>query len=87
MAVLNRFQTLLRNKRAKEDREIKIEDIAEEINISRDTLSRYANQRIKRYDSATVEALCRYFGVEVGDFLYLEPGIELDKIRQAEAQP
>lgn len=71
MPVLNNFQSLLRKKRADEDREIRLEDIAKEIKISRDTLSRYANQKIQRYDSETVEALCRYFGVGVGDFLYL----------------
>lgn len=75
MAVLNRFKTLLRQKQANDDREITLEEIAKEIGVSRDTLSRYAGQKITRYDSPIVEAICRYFGVDVGDFLYLEPGV------------
>ena len=87
MAVLNRFQTLLRQKRAAEDREITITEIADEINISRDTLHRYAGQRITLYKSDVVEAICRYFGVDVGEFLYLEPGIDQSKQQSSEARP
>lgn len=85
MAVLNRFQTLLRQKRAREDRQIKLEDIADEIKVSRDTLSRYANQKINLYKSETVEAICRYFSVDVGEFLYLEPGIDSPSQQTSEA--
>jgi putative transcriptional regulator len=71
MAVLNRFQSLLRKKRAEEDRQITLDEVAKEVKLSPDTISRYSSQKVTRYDSDTVEALCRYFGVGVGDFLYL----------------
>jgi putative transcriptional regulator len=87
MAVLTRFQTLLRQKRATEDREITLTEIATKTGLSRDTLSRYSAQKITLYDSKTVETLCRYFGVEVGDFLYLEPGIERNIQQPSEAHP
>jgi transcriptional regulator with XRE-family HTH domain len=76
MAVLNRFETLLRQKIAAEDRDISITEVADEIGVSRDTLSRYAGQKITLYNSKVVDAICRYFKVDVGTFLYLDPAIE-----------
>lgn len=85
MPVLNKFQTLLRQRRAKEDREITLIEISEKTGVSRDTLSRYFGQKITQYNSDTVEKLCRYFKVEVGEFLYLDPTVDRGD-QQPEAQ-
>lgn len=82
MPVLNKFHPLLLKKRSDEGRDITLEEIARKIDVSRDTLSRYSAQKITRYDSHIVEAICHYFGVGVEEFLYL--GSKDD--RQPEAQ-
>lgn len=40
--------------------------------VHRDVINRYRHNDVTRYDQTAVTELCRFFGVEVGDFLYIE---------------
>lgn len=50
-------------------RKIKIADVARDTGINRSTLTRLYHETNARIDYDTLEALCRYFECEVGDFL------------------
>jgi transcriptional regulator with XRE-family HTH domain len=47
-------------------------EIAIAAGISPTTFSRYTKPVIQRYDSDILERICRYFGVDIADLLYLE---------------
>ncbi|MFR1671414.1 MAG: helix-turn-helix domain-containing protein [Candidatus Gastranaerophilaceae bacterium] len=48
-------------------------DIAESTGISRNTISCLRNNKTKRYDSSTLNALCKYFNCKISDILEYIP--------------
>lgn len=72
MAVKNRFQTLLGEKIAKEEREITLIEIEEATGISRQTLDKYRRNRMKQVNLKVIEDLCNYFKCDLADFLYID---------------
>lgn len=70
----NRFAELLAIKERVSGRQWTQEDIRQEIKarfdeeVSSDTLSRYYNNRVERYDARIVRALSDWLGVSVRDF-------------------
>jgi len=73
MAVQNRLKSLIADKEIKERRKITYRDVAKEAGIPLSVLASYGSQKAKRFDSGTLEKLCKYFGVEIGDILVYSP--------------
>jgi len=73
-----RFRELWEAKQKAEDRRIPLTEIAQETGISRNTLSKLADVRERRYVTNTdvIDRLCRYFGVQPGDLLRYVPDEE-----------
>ncbi|MBE9190621.1 helix-turn-helix transcriptional regulator [Gloeocapsopsis crepidinum LEGE 06123] len=46
--------------------------LARETNLSPTTINLIYLNKFNRIDNATIEKLCDYFGVEIGELLYLE---------------
>lgn len=70
------FQEYLLNKQAEWGRPITVKEIAGTTGLSRDTITRLVKQRTTRVDEGTVNALCKFFGVERGEpipFLIYDP--------------
>ena len=51
------------------EKRVKIADIERDTGLSRTTLSRLYHEKAGRLDFETLEILCRYLKVEVGDLL------------------
>lgn len=67
MPVKLNIKQLLRDKQAKEGRDISMSDVADEINISRNGLYHYINGKSKAFKH--LEALCDYFDCSISDLL------------------
>jgi len=73
MTVNNRFAILLDKKRAKERRNISLQEVAKATGIARKTLYAWEANRVNRFDTPVINALCQYFGVKPGElFEYIE---------------
>ena len=53
------------------ERRLKIADVARDTGISRSALTRIYYEQVERLDLDTLETLCRYLQVEIGDFIEL----------------
>jgi putative transcriptional regulator len=69
MAIYNRLRVLIAEKELREQRKLSYRTISDETGIPVSTITEYMTQRIKRYDGATLEKLCVYFGVQPGQVL------------------
>lgn len=49
-----------------------IEDLHKKTSISRGTISNLYHDKVKRYDSDTIEKLCDFFECDLSDLLVLE---------------
>jgi len=73
VTVNNRFAVLLAEKQIKERRNISLQEVAEETGIARQTLYKWENNSVNRFDTPIINALCQYFGVKPGElFEYIE---------------
>ena len=73
MTVNNRFAILLDKKRAKERRNISLQEVAKATGIARKTLYAWEANSVNRFDSPVINALCQYFGIKPGElFEYIE---------------
>lgn len=68
------LKELLSKKEFKEKRRVPLGEVAEEIGISRATLSKIANSK-GDYSTKTeyIEKLCKYFGVTPGELMTIIP--------------
>lgn len=73
MVLKNRVKILIAEKEIKEGRKLTYRTIAKETGISTSTLTAYVNQKINRFDTPTIEALCKYFSCQPGDLLEYIP--------------
>jgi putative transcriptional regulator len=71
--VYNRFKILLAQKETKENRRISYDEIRQATGIAASSLSAWATNSIDRYDRATIDKLCTYFGCTVGELIVHEP--------------
>lgn len=71
MPVQNNLLSLMGAKQARESRKINVTVVADETGLNRYSLYRWLANDITRFDSVFVETLCEYFGVQVGDLLYI----------------
>lgn len=69
--VYNNFGILLAEKRKREKRNIPIMEVSKKTGIARRTLYAWQSNRVDRFDSEIITALCRYFGVGISDLLEL----------------
>ena len=69
MAIYNRIKILVAEKELREGRKLTYRTIAQETGVSTSTLTAYITQKINRFDAQTLEALCKYFGCQIGDVL------------------
>ena len=70
-----RFNELLAERRFRLGRRISMAEVAEATGVRRATLSKMANQRAN-VTVDTLERVCRYFGVAIGDLAELVPDDE-----------
>jgi DNA-binding Xre family transcriptional regulator len=70
--VISRALHIRLHHQSKLGRVVTIEDVATATGITRSALSRLERNQTARVSFATLEKLCRYYGVGVGDLLVLE---------------
>ena len=71
MTLVNNFRDLIRQKCAREGRDISDLDIAREAEVSATTVWR-AKTQIQRLNVKTLEKICRWLGVQITDVVYIE---------------
>lgn len=77
MTITSQFATLLASKAAKVGRRnIPLTEVEKATGISWKTLQQWAENKVTRYDSKTLDALCAYLNCQVGDLLTYEPDPE-----------
>lgn len=72
MKVKNRFSELLAAHERRTARKWTYDDIMKATGVSTSTLSAYAQNKVRRFDAGTVEALLQFFGVGIDEFLIVE---------------
>jgi putative transcriptional regulator len=72
MTVNNRFALLLAEKGMKEKRRVSIAEVSRKTGIAERTLQSWARNDVTRYDAPVIEALCTYFGCQVGELIIHE---------------
>ncbi|MBI5944646.1 MAG: helix-turn-helix transcriptional regulator [Chloroflexi bacterium] len=73
VTVNNRFAALLAEKRIKERRNISLQEVAEATNVSRQSLYKWENNSVNRFDVPVINALCKYFGIKPGELFEYVP--------------
>lgn len=63
---------LLSQRQSQENRAIRFNEVAKATGVSTSTISRMANNKVTRFDAATISALCSYFKCALGDLLVYE---------------
>lgn len=77
-----RLEELLADKAFAEGRRIEWQEVAVQSGIHRTTLSRMLNQRGYNASMSNIDALCRFFGCQVGDLAVYVPDEQLDGLVQ-----
>ena len=72
MPINSRFGVLLAEKEAKEKRNIPLVEVERATGVTRKTLQQWASNRVSRFDTPVLVALCKYFRCQVGDLLTFE---------------
>jgi putative transcriptional regulator len=68
----NRFFVLLNEKERLLGRRIPQSEVANEIGVTKNTITNWVKNDLDKLDVEVVEKLCVYFDCQVGDLLYLE---------------
>lgn len=77
-----RFPELLNQKAQREKRTIALQEVGRETGLGWRTVSRWAKNRVHRFDDPVLTSLCKYFECEVGDLLvYKKPTAAKNKNR------
>jgi len=69
MAIKFKLKTLIEGKEIREDRKLTYRVIADEADVSTNTLTQMANHRMKNVGVVTIDKLCRYFDCQPGDLI------------------
>jgi putative transcriptional regulator len=69
MAIFNKLKILIAEKELREGRKLSHRIVAQEADIPLSVLTLYMSQKVRRFDTETLQKLCRYFGVQPGDLL------------------
>jgi DNA-binding Xre family transcriptional regulator len=73
MAIVNRFNILLVEKRAREQRDIPLSEISKQTGLRPRTLFAWANNTVTRFDAHVINAICCYFNVKPGELFEFGP--------------
>lgn len=73
MPVYFRLKKLIEDKEIAENRRVTYRDIAAEAQVSTNTLTQMANQRLAQVGLVTLDKLCKYFACQVGDLMIYRP--------------
>jgi len=76
MTIRNNFNILLAEKEIRLKKGISVASVARETGITRKTLQGWAVDNVTRFDAGVLDALCNYFGCQVGDLLIYIPNHE-----------
>lgn len=68
----NRFAELLAEKERRTGQRWTYRDITQTTGIAASTLSDYANNKVRRFDAVTLEALLTFLDCDPGEFFILE---------------
>lgn len=75
--IINKFKVLVAQKELRENRRLTYRTIHKETDLSTNTLTGFAKQKVTRFDASVLNALCDYFGCSVGDILEYVPDQEM----------
>lgn len=68
----HRLIELMAKRQEKTGERVTVIDVARGAGVSPQTMYKWVNEGITRFDSETVAKLCNYFGCELHELLYLE---------------
>jgi DNA-binding Xre family transcriptional regulator len=71
--IRNRFEILLAQKQVRDGRQYTYDDIYAATGISPNTITSYTKQRVTRFDSKTVSALCDWLECDLSELLEYPP--------------
>lgn len=71
--IANRFAQLLLEKEKREGEHISLLDVQKATKITRKTLYKWMYGEVKTYDPKVIDALCKYFGVDMSELLEYTP--------------
>lgn len=71
--IKSRLKILIAHRAIETGRKITYDSLAQDVNISRNTIGKIAENKTDRIDFLTLEKLCAYFNCTVGDILIYEP--------------
>jgi putative transcriptional regulator len=71
--IRSRLKLLIAEKAHRERRKLSYRVIEQETDVPASTLSRLAENKIRRFEAETMSALCKYFECGIGDILQYEP--------------
>lgn len=72
--MINRLPALIGQKQSQENRVINVKILSQETGISRQTLYKWLEGKLDRFEAETIEKLCRYFHCDIGDLLTIVNG-------------
>lgn len=77
--IRSNLNLLRAQKETAEGRKLPYRVISEETGLSQGVLVRLMNSEFERIETPTLDALCQYFGCQVGDLLYYVAGEKAKK--------
>jgi putative transcriptional regulator len=83
MAIYNKLKVLIAEKEIREGRKLSYRIVAQEAGIPLSVLTLYTAQKVRRFDTQTLEKLCRYFGAQPGDLLVFSADLPQPKQKTA----
>ncbi len=81
--VVSKARQLRLQRSANLGRQVTLEEVAEQTGITVAALSRIENNKNERIDFETIQKLCTFYGVPVGDLLMIEEEQPANKFRPA----
>ncbi|HAJ80764.1 MAG TPA: XRE family transcriptional regulator [Fibrobacteres bacterium] len=67
--VITRFALLLSEKERKEKKKYSYQDVADKTGIAKSTLSKWATNKVTKFDAETIDKLCGFLECQPGDLL------------------
>ncbi len=67
--VITRFALLLSEKERKEKTKYSYQDISTQTGIATSTLSKWATNKVSKFDAETIDKLCAFLSCQPGDLL------------------
>ncbi|MDZ4763655.1 MAG: helix-turn-helix transcriptional regulator [Chloroflexota bacterium] len=79
----NRLLILIQEQECKQNRRIKLKDLAEFVDVTNHTITSWIRNDVRKYEAHIVEGLCSYFNCDVGDLLYFEyVEVDVDQVKE-----